>query len=90
MCHPWNRHVLAGAVPGGSQAWSAEAGLRSSFNLRDFPAESVQRHDIGVVTPDACLLDQLYLYPARVGRALRSQLDAASRPSPTWGQCSAS
>lgn len=78
-CHPKDRHVLAAAVAGGSQ-------VLVTFNVRDFPVESVQPHDIGVVTPDAFLLDQLDLYPASVGRALLAQLSAASRPPLTMGQ----
>lgn len=78
-CHPKDRHVLAAAVAGGSQ-------VVVTFNVRDFPSESVQPHDLVVVSPDAFLLDQLDLYPARVGRALVAQLTAASRPTLTMGQ----
>lgn len=78
-CDPKDRHVLAAAVVGGSQ-------VLVTFNVRDFPVESVQSHDLAVVTPDAFLLDQLDLYPARVGRALLTQLAAARRPPLTMGQ----
>ena len=57
-----------------------------TFNVKDFPAASVEPHDIEVVNPDAFLLDQLDLYPGRVGRALVGQLTAAKRPPLTMGQ----
>lgn len=79
QCHPKDRHVLAAAVAGGSE-------VLVTFNLKDFPRHSVESHDLTVVAPDAFLLDQLDLYPARVGRALVSQLRAAKRPPLTMGQ----
>lgn len=78
-CHPKDRHVLAAAVAGGAQ-------VVVTFNLKDFPALSIDPHDIGVVHPDAFLLDQLDLYPGRVGRALVGQLTAARRPPLTMSQ----
>jgi hypothetical protein len=39
-----------------------------------------------VVTTDAFLLDQLDLYPAKVGRALAGQMTAARRPPVSMGQ----
>ena len=44
------------------------AGLSASrftFNLKDFPDESVAAYDIEVVQPDRFLLDQLDLYQDR-------------------------
>jgi predicted nucleic acid-binding protein len=78
-CHPKDRHVLAAAVAGGAQ-------VVVTFNVKDFPAASVEPHDIEVVNPDGFLLDQLDLYPGRVGRALVGQLTAAKRPPLTMGQ----
>ena len=78
-CHPKDRHVLAAAVAGGAQ-------VVVTFNLKDFPATAVEPHDLEVVHPDSFLLDQLDLYPGRVGRALVSQLTAAKRPPLTMGQ----
>jgi hypothetical protein len=46
----------------------------------------VAPHDIGVVSPDEFLLDQLDLYPAKVGRALVGQMTEAKRPPLTMGQ----
>ena len=54
--------------------------------VSDFPAESVAEHDIGVVTPDAFLLDQIGLHPAKVGRALVTQMTEATRPPLTMGE----
>jgi len=78
-CDPKDRHVLAAAVAGGSE-------VLVTFNINDFPAASVAPHDIGVVSPDSFLLDQLDLHPATVGRALVTQLVEAKRPPLTMGQ----
>jgi predicted nucleic acid-binding protein len=78
-CDPKDRHVLAAAIRGGAQ-------VLVTFNLSDFPDESVAPHDIGVVSPDEFLLDQLDLYPAKVGRALVGQMTEAKRPPLTMGQ----
>lgn len=43
-------------------------------------------HDIGVVSPDSFLLDQLDLHPVKVRRALVGQMTAAKRPPLTMGQ----
>jgi predicted nucleic acid-binding protein len=78
-CDPKDRHVLAAAVAGGS----AEL---VTFNLGDFPDESVAPHNIHVVSPDSFLLDQLDLHPAKVGRALVGQMSTARRPRLMMGQ----
>lgn len=78
-CHPKDRHVLAAAVHGRCE-------VLVTFNRRDFPPISTAHHPIAVVSPDEFLLDQLDLYPAKVGRALTGQLTAAQRPPLTMGQ----
>jgi predicted nucleic acid-binding protein len=78
-CHPKDRHVLAAAIRGDAQ-------VLVTFDLDDFPEDSVQAHDLSVVSPDAFLLDQLDLYPAKVGRALAGQMTEATRPPLTMGQ----
>jgi len=78
-CDPKDRHVLAAAISGGAQ-------VLVTFNLSDFPDESVSPHDVGVISPDAFLLDQLDLYPAKVGRALIGQMAEAQRPPLTMGE----
>lgn len=60
-CQDRDRHVLAAAVHAGAQ-------VLVSSNLRDFPEPSTTPYDVNVVSPDAFLLDQLDLYPAKVGR----------------------
>ena len=72
-CDPKDRHVLAAAIKGDAQ-------VLVTFNLGDFPAESVAPHDVTVVSPDSFLLDQLDLHPDKVTRALTGQLTKASRP----------
>lgn len=78
-CDPKDRHVLAAAVAGGSQ-------VLVTFNIGDFPDDSVAPHGIAVVSPDAFLLDQLDMHPATVGRALVGQMTEAKRPPLTMGQ----
>ncbi len=77
-CDAKDRHVLAAAVRSGAQ-------VLVTFNLDDFPPSSVAGHDISVVSPDAFLLDQLDLYPAKVGHALALQMTEAKRPPLTMG-----
>ena len=72
-CDPKDRHVLAAAIKGDAQ-------VLVTFNLADFPAESVAPHDVPVVSPHSFLLDQLDLHPDKVTRALTGQLTKASRP----------
>ena len=78
-CDHEDRHVLAAAIAGGSQ-------VLVTFNLDDFPEDSVVRHGICVVSPDSFLLDQLELYPAKVGRALVRRVIEAKRPPLTMEQ----
>ena len=73
-CDPKDAHVLAAAVV-------SECQLIVTFNLRDFPPESVTPHDLEVVTPDDFLLDQFDLYPSRVLEALRAQSRESARPT---------
>lgn len=77
-CHPKDRHVLAAAV-------HARCEVLVTFNLKDFPTGSTRDLEIAVLNPDAFLLDQLDLYPARVGRALLGQAQDATRPPLTMG-----
>jgi predicted nucleic acid-binding protein len=77
-CHPKDRHVLAAAV-------HARCEVLVTFNLRDFPREATGAFNIVVLSPDAFLLDQLDLYPARVGRALVQQVRDAANPPLTMG-----
>ena len=78
-CDPKDRHVLAAAVAGGAE-------VLVTFNLKDFPREALTPHDVAAVSPDAFLLDQLDLYPTKVGRALLRQTTEAKRPPLTMGE----
>jgi predicted nucleic acid-binding protein len=74
-CDEKDRHVLAAAV-------RADAGAIVTFNVRDFPASSVEAFEIEVIDPDTFLLDQLDLAPSAVTDEL-SQQAAANRRQPT-------
>ncbi|AOX64931.1 putative toxin-antitoxin system toxin component, PIN family [Curtobacterium sp. BH-2-1-1] len=63
-CDPKDRHVLAAAI-------RAKADVLVTFNVRDFPAGSLEGFDVEVVHPDAFLLDQLDLFPGMITRVLR-------------------
>ena len=71
---PKDRHVLA-------------AGIRSNcevlvtFNLKDFPEDSVTEYDIEVVHPDTFLLDQLDLYPGPTVGVLRQLITDYAAPT---------
>jgi predicted nucleic acid-binding protein len=78
-CDPKDRHVLAAAV-------QARCEVVVTFNVKDFPPESTEPHQISAVTPDAFLLDQLDLHPPMVQRALVGQVTEANRPPLTLGQ----
>jgi predicted nucleic acid-binding protein len=62
-CDDGDKHVLAAVV-------RSEAHTLVTFNLSDFPADSVTEYDIDVIHPDDFLLDQLDLYPFKVTEAL--------------------
>lgn len=76
-CDPKDAHVLAAAV-------ASECQAIVTFNVKDFPSESVLPHDLDVVNPDDFLLDQLDLYPQAVLEALAAQSRESSRPKLTW------
>lgn len=69
-----DRHVLAAGV-------RANCEVLVTFNLADFPHDSVAQYDIEVVHPDAFLLDQLDLYPGQTVSVLRQLIADYSRPS---------
>ncbi|WP_025159148.1 PIN domain-containing protein [Leifsonia aquatica] len=74
--HEKDRHVLAAAVRGGAE-------VLVTFNMRDFPAESLAPFDLDVVHPDDFLLDQLDLFYAPTLRALVELVDAYDSPAMT-------
>lgn len=75
-CDPKDRHVLAAAVRGGAE-------VLVTFNVKDFPAESVAPFDVEVVQPDDFLLDQLDLHHAPTLRALVELVEAYDSPAMT-------
>ncbi|KGI80171.1 DNA-binding protein [Actinopolyspora erythraea] len=68
-----DRHVLAAAVRGG-------AAVLVTANTKDFPYEATAPYDIGVVTPDEFLLDQLDLHPEQTLRCLKELVADRRRP----------
>lgn len=71
-----DRHVLAAAVRGGAE-------VLVTFNMKDFPAYSVEPFDLEVVHPDDFLLDQLDLYHAPTLRALVELVEGYDSPTMT-------
>ncbi len=78
-CHPKDRHVLAAAVAG-------QAGVLVTFNIKDFPPESLTPHGLSVATPDDFLLDQVELYPGLVGASLADQVRTSQRPRLSYAE----
>lgn len=78
-CHPKDRHVLAAAILAGCQ-------VIVTFNVKDFPEESVLDSGISVVPPQEFLLDQLDLHPNLVRTALLAQVRASRRPELSFRQ----
>ncbi len=70
-----DHHVLAAAV-------RADAAAIVTFNVRDFPSESIDPFQVEVIDPDTFLLDQLDLSPRAVLEQLELQA-AANRREPT-------
>ena len=71
---PKDRHVLAAGI-------RANCEVLVTFNLRDFPDESVDAYDIEIVHPDKFLLDQLDLYPGPTVGVLRQLIADYSSPT---------
>ncbi len=75
-CDPKDRHVLAAAV-------RANAEVIVTFNLQDFPAESLTDYEVEVVHPDEFLLDQLDLYETLTIQAVIEIASAYESPPMT-------
>lgn len=71
---PKDRHVLAAGI-------RANCEVLVTFNLKDFPDESVDAYDIEIVHPDKFLLDQLDLYPGPTVGVLRQLIADYSSPT---------
>ena len=70
---PDDRHVLAAAICSGSN-------LILTFNLKDFPADTLSPFGIVAQQPDEFLLHQWSLDPSKVLTALRRQRENLERP----------
>ncbi len=68
-----DRHVLAAGV-------RANREVLVTFDLTDFPEESVAPYDVEIVHPDTFLLDQLDLYPGPTVGVLRQLIADYSSP----------
>lgn len=75
-CDKKDRHVVAAAV-------RADAEVIVTFNLKDFPPQSVTPYDINVVHPDDFMLDQLDLYPSLTMRTIEEISGAYEKPAMT-------
>lgn len=72
-CDPKDRHVLAAAIQGG-------ADTIATFNLQDFPYDSVEPYRIRVVTPELLLGELLAARPTEVISTLREEIRAFGQP----------
>lgn len=70
---PNDRHVLAAAIRSGASAIV-------TFNLKDFPAESLEPFAIDVIHPDDFILYQIDMAPTVCCRAIREQRLALRNP----------
>jgi predicted nucleic acid-binding protein len=73
---PDDRHVLAAAIRTGAQ-------VIVTFNLADFPAETLNRFDIEPQHPDDFLVSLLDLAPGAVCAAVKSQRESFRNPPKT-------
>lgn len=73
QCHPKDRHVLAAAVHGG-------ADTIATFNLKDFPDESVTPYGIRAVSPEVLLVELLAGRAKEVISTLREEVQEFGRP----------
>lgn len=76
---PDDRHVLAAAI-------RAHAQVIVTFNLSDFPAESLDAYAIEAQSPDEFVLYLIDLSPATVGAVLAPQADALGNPPQTLAE----
>jgi len=73
---PDDRHVLAAAIRCG-------ADLIITFNLDDFPEDTLASHGLGAYHPDPFLIDQLHLDAVRVCTAMRQHRASLKNPPKT-------
>lgn len=73
---PNDRHVMAAAIKG-------RADVIVTFNLKHFPAETLNAYDIDVQHPDVFIRHLIDLYPAAVVAAARTVRGRLRRPPKT-------
>ena len=78
-CHPKDRHVLAAAIVGG-------ADVLATFNLQDFPLESVEPHGVVAMHPDSFLTTLLNHEPEAILEVLRADAARYRRPPTTLAE----
>lgn len=71
-----DRHVVAAAIQGG-------ASLIVTFNLKDFPAQQLQRYGLVAQHPDDFIFDLLDLQPAKVCEAAARHRRSLKNPPKT-------
>jgi hypothetical protein len=77
---PDDRHVLAAAIV-------AEADVIVTYNLRDFPNDSLDRYKIEAQHPDEFVHRLIDLTPSLVVDVVRAQLASLKNPSSAWTNC---
>lgn len=70
---PDDRHVLAAAI-------RCNANAIITFNMKDFPEESVRPYDIDVIHPDDFILYQIDMAPTACCSAIHDQRAALKNP----------
>ena len=73
---PDDRHVLAAAIAGHADAIV-------TFNLKDFPADALDPHQIEAIHPDDFILNQLELRPYEALAAVKKMRARLTRPPQT-------
>lgn len=73
---PDDRHVLAAAIAGHADAIV-------TFNLKDFPADALDSHQIEAIHPDDFVLNQLELRPFEALAAVKKMRARLNRPPQT-------
>ncbi len=76
---PDDRHVLAAAI-------ESKASLIVTWNVRDFPDDSLKPYGVTAITPDDFVLDQIELSTELVVRAIRRHKDSLKNPAFTWDE----
>lgn len=72
-CHEKDRHVLAAAI-------RAHAAAIVTFNLKDFPPDSLQPHSIEAQHPDTFLVHIFHIDPEGMVELLRDQATTLKNP----------